>query len=456
MDNLENKLVKYVSSITLDDFSDQIITESKIRLIDTFAVALYAFNELPVQNVRIMSLLSSSNNYSSTLWGTSEKVFPDRASFANGCAVRYLDYNDTYLSKEALHPSDSIPAILAIAEAENLSGSKVIEGLIVSYEIAWRLADASSIRDRGWDHVAYIAISSALGASKSLDLSEDEIRNALSIAVVSNNNLRQTRKGELSMWKGFAAANASRNGVWAALLAKNGITGPYNIFEGEKGFINQISGPLNISELGGINNVSFKISETSIKCYPVEYHAMSAVKATLDVKNQIQNIDDIDSITLETFKVSYQIIGGEKEKWVPKTRETADHSLPYIISAVLVDGVIGPEQFSQNKFTDSKITNLIKKINVNENQTYTDRYPGEILNGIIVHLNDGTIIKSECAVPPGHFKQPYSLKDISLKFKNSTSHIFNAHQIESILDRLTSFDTESDISGFLSLLDVSG
>ena len=456
MDTLENKLVKYVSSITLDDFSDKIITESKIRLIDTFAVALFAFNEKPVQNVRKMSLLTTSTDYSSTLWGTSEKVFPDRASFANGCAVRYLDYNDTYLSKEALHPSDAIPAILAVAEAENLSGSKVIEGLIVSYEIACRLADASSIRDRGWDHVAYISISSALGAAKSLDLSDDEIRNALSIAAVSNNNLRQTRKGELSMWKGFAAANASRNGVWAALLAKNGITGPYDIFEGEKGFINQISGPLNILDLGGINNANFKISETSIKCYPVEYHAMSAVTATLDVRNQIQNINDIESITLETFKVSYQIIGGEKEKWLPKTRETADHSLPYIISAVLVDGVISPEQFSENKFTDPKILNLLKKINVNENQSYTDRYPGDILNNVIVRLNDGKIIKSECAIPPGHFKQPYSISDISLKFKNSTSHLFSKRQIESILNRLISFDTEYDISNFLSLLDVSG
>ncbi len=181
-----------------------------------------------------------------TIWGTGHKTLPDLATFANGSFVRYLDFNDTYLSKEPAHPSDNIPAVLAVGEIVRASGKRVIQAIALAYEIHCRLCDAAALRPRGWDHVTYGPFSSALATAKVMKLSEARTLQAINLAGVANVALRQTRVGDLSMWKACAFSNAARNGVFAALLAQRGMTGPSPIFEGEKGFMKLVSGPSNL------------------------------------------------------------------------------------------------------------------------------------------------------------------------------------------------------------------
>src|SRR5207244_3110939 len=161
-----------------------------------------------------------------TLRGTAPKPLPDLAAFANGALVRYLDFNDTYLSKEPAHPSDNLSAAFAAGENTEASGRQVIEAIVLAYEIQCRLCDAAALRPRGWDHVTYGPFSSALGTAKVLKLSKAQTVQAINLAGVANVALRQTRVGDLSMWKACAFANAARNGLFAAMLARQGMTGP--------------------------------------------------------------------------------------------------------------------------------------------------------------------------------------------------------------------------------------
>src|SRR5262249_32072842 len=181
--------------------------------------------------------------HGATVWGTGHRTTPDLATFANGALVRYLDFNDTYLAKEPAHPSDNIAAILAVGEACRASGKLVIQAIALAYEVHCRLCDAAALRPRGWDHVTYRPFSSALAAAKVMKLSEAQTLQAVNLAGVPNVALRQTRVGDLSMWKACAFSNAARNGVFAAMLAEQGMTGPSPIFHTHHPFINLPSRP---------------------------------------------------------------------------------------------------------------------------------------------------------------------------------------------------------------------
>src|SRR5207253_6511038 len=165
-------------------------------------------------------------NHGSTIFGTDHKAPPDWAAFANGCGSRYFDFNDTYLSKEPAHPSDNISAALAVAESVGAGGRELITAIALAYEVQCRLCDAASIRARGWDHVTYGTFSTALTSAKLMKLDPAKTRHAVNIAGVAGAAMRQARAGQLSHWKGVAFADAARHGVYSALPAPAGRTGP--------------------------------------------------------------------------------------------------------------------------------------------------------------------------------------------------------------------------------------
>nr|MEB3860004.1 MmgE/PrpD family protein [Desulfurococcales archaeon] len=212
MATIARKMAEWAHSYSIKTAPGQVIEELKKRFVDTMAVAIGAFNEKPVIIARKLAMGTSGPLYPATIWGTGHAAAAQQAVFANGCATRYFDFNDTYLSKEALHPSDTIPAVVAAAEVADATGREILEGMAVSYEIAGALADSYSVRGRGLDHVVYINIASAVGAAKVLGLDVEGIENAINIATTTSLALRQTRAGELSMWKGCAAAHAAANG----------------------------------------------------------------------------------------------------------------------------------------------------------------------------------------------------------------------------------------------------
>src|SRR3954453_17720974 len=232
---LAHQLADYACAQRFEDLSKEVVHEVKRRVIDSLGCALGAWKEEPFVIARRVAG-DFSAKHGSTIFGTDHKAPPDWAAFANGCGIRYFDFNDTYLSKEPAHPSDNISAALAVAESVGAGGRELIAAIALAYEVQCRLCDAASIRARGWDHVTYGTFSTALASGKLMGLDVDRLEQAVNLAGVNSAALRQTRVGQLSMWKGCAFANAARQGVYSALLARAGMTGPAPIFEGQMGF----------------------------------------------------------------------------------------------------------------------------------------------------------------------------------------------------------------------------
>ena len=385
--------------------------------------------------------------------GTNHKTSPEMAAFANGTMIRCLDYNDTYLSLEPAHPSDNLSAALAQAEAGGLGGRELITALVIGYEVQCRLCDAASLRMRGWDHVTYGAISTALVAGHMLGLTTGEMVHALGLAGVPNITLRQTRVGELSMWKGCAFANAARNGLFAAGLAKFGMTGPAPLFEGEKGFFNQVSGTFTLAPLAGGNN-PFKILETYIKFYPAEYHAQTGIVAALELRPEIPSVDEIVGIHIESCDACVDIIGGEPEKWRPNTRETADHSLPYCVAVAVLDGVVSLESFETNKISDPKLVGLIQKISVTRNKELRAQYPEASPNDVRIELRSGKVLQKQVTYGRGHPKNPMTDREVEAKFLNLAHPILAEQRMKQVLEKMWHLEDVTELSSLLSLFNV--
>ncbi|MCE4606069.1 MAG: MmgE/PrpD family protein [Desulfurococcales archaeon] len=456
--NLAERIAKWAYELSYDRIPADVVEETKKRVLDGFAVSLGAFYEKPPSIARSYAVYTTSSKYPITIWGTLLKSAPDHAVFANGCAVRYFDFNDTYLSREALHPSDNIPAIIGAAEMVGADGRKVVEGIVAAYEVAGRLADAYSIRGKGWDHVTYIAVSSAVGAGKVLGLSVEQLTNAINIALTTNNALRQTRAGELSMWKGCAAANSARNGVFAAILAWKGMTGPSPVFEGEFGFFNvALDGDkFNLPVMGGENGEPFKMLETSIKYWPVEYHAMSAVDVALKLREKISGFDPrrIKKIRVKTFDVAYKIIVKDPEKWDPKTRETADHSMPYIIAAALIDGHVWLDTFSKERILAHDVRELLAKMKVEVDEEHDKLYPKGIKNTIVIEMDDGSTYEESSTYPPGHFMNKLDRKGVEEKFWKLVKSKLDPGDAEKVISMVWDIENIGDISLLLRHLSI--
>src|SRR5579872_6771313 len=298
---LAQRLADYAANLTFEKLEEKTVHEVRRRLIDSFACALGAYSAHAPNAARAICRRVTSDPAATYLGGT-KKTLPALAAFCNGILFRYLDFNDTYLSLEPAHPSDNLAAVLAAGEAAGRSGREIIAAAVLAYEIQCRLCDAASIRKHGWDHVTYGAFSTSAAAAKLFGLDATGITQALNLAGTPNVTLRQTRAGELSEWKGCAFANASRNGVFAALLAAEGLTGPAPIFEGELGFFKQVSGPFTLPKLGGeAGGDDFMIKKTSIKFWPAEYHSQSAIHAALELRRRIADRSQIASIDIESF-----------------------------------------------------------------------------------------------------------------------------------------------------------
>src|ERR1043166_4070713 len=456
---LAHQLAAFACSLNFEDLSENVVHEVKRRLIDSLGCALGAWNEEPCTIARnVVSDFSAKNG--ATVFGTSHKAPPDWAAFANGCCIRYFDYNDTYLSKEPAHPSDNFSAGLALGEGVGATGKEMITATAIAYEVQCRLCDAASIRARGWDHPTYGAFSTALACARLMKLDPERTRHAINIAGVHCAAFRQARVGELSHWKGVAFANASRLGVYAALLARAGMTGPAPIFEGQMGFEKELGVSLgNVAEvfdkrkeaMPGKGPASM-ILKTSIKYWPAEYHSQSAIEAALFLRKEIGDSAKIQSVRIESHDASVDIIGSEPEKWKPETRETADHSLPYITSIALIDGEVTDKQFQPERFTDPKIWRFLENVTVQRNHELSSLYAKAVANIVHVTLPDGRVLTKRVDYPLGNALNPLSDKQLEGKFNSLVVPAIGENLAKAIVDLSWNLDRAKSIGDLMKIL----
>jgi 2-methylcitrate dehydratase len=448
---LAQELADYACALRFEDLSKEVVHEVKRRVLDSLGCALGAWKQEPCAIARKVASDFSAKR-GATIIGTNHKAPPDWAAFANGCCIRYFDYNDTYLSKEPAHPSDNIAAALAVAESVGASGRELITAIALAYEVQCRFCDAASIRARGWDHVTYGSFSTALACAKLMKLDPKNTRHAVNIAGVAGAAMRQARVGELSHWKGVAFANAARHGVFSALLARAGMTGPGPIFEGQMGFEKQLGVSLgNVAEkfavpfAGNGDGPASMILHTSIKFWPAEYHSQSAIEAALFLRKQIGEGVEVKSMTIESHDASVDIIGSEPEKWKPETRETADHSLPYITAIALLDGEITDKQFEPQRFKDPKVWKFLENVKVERNAELSALYPQAVANIVHVELADGRQLTRRVDYPMGHAKNPLKDSQVGEKFKLLVEPILGTKRTSKIVETVWRLDEASNV-----------
>jgi 2-methylcitrate dehydratase len=447
---LAEQLADYSCSLRYEDLPAPVVHEAKRRFIDSFATAVGAMSADAYAIAKRCALRVQSSPGASLLGGGRSST--EWATFVNGLLIRYLDYNDTYLSLEPAHPSDNLAAVLSVGESAGSKGQDLITAAVLAYEIQCRLCDAASLRRRGWDHVTYGAISSAVAACRLLALDAVRTTHAISVAGVCNTAMRQTRSGELSMWKGCAFANAARNGVFAALLAAEGLTGPAPIFEGELGFMKLLTGPFTLAPLGG-GGRPFMITGTYIKFWPAEYHSQSAIDAALQLRPEVRGIRNVESIDIHTFDAAVDIIGKDPEKWRPKTRETADHSLPYCTAVALADGDVTDAQFEPKRFTDPELIDLVGRIKVHRDAALSARYPRGIPNRLTVTLKNGKQLIREVEFPRGHAGNPMSDAEVEQKFRRLVEPRYGKEKASRMLAACWKLENLDNIKELISLFD---
>jgi len=443
-DYLSNILVNYAQAVNYSMIDDDVKHEVKRRIIDSMGCLFAGFSDDASNITR--NLAYQYPFETSTIIGTNCKTIPQFATIANGTSIRILDYSDTYLSREPLHPSDVIAPLIAMAQKYNSGTKKLIGAIAVAYETAVSLCDSAPLKENGFDHVNYIAIATAAGLVNMLELDKEKAKQALSLSIVPNIALRQTRSGELSMWKGVAGSYAARGSIDAVELAKCGMKGAFKPFEGSVAFSNQCTnGQLlkvvkdehtfdSIEKL----NPPMKILNTHIKYWPVEYMIQSALQAALEIKKEHSfDFDEIENVDIETFKLSYEVVAKDPEKFSPKTKETADHSLPYVVARALKDGKIDLDSFKEDKLNDESLRLFLKsRVKIKENPKLTSGYPEGNPEIVKVTLKNGTILKKHVIYPKGHAKNTLTDNELSDKFSLCAHALFSEKRIKRILNML--------------------
>lgn len=436
------ELAKFVHGTEFSQLSAATVEQLKIRVLDTVGIAIAALDAPPLVAIReLLVALDGSRvpggSGASTLIGGG-RCAPDRAAFYNVALSRYLDFMDSYLAAgETNHPSDNIGAVLAAAESvpsstDASSGRDFLTAVAVAYQVHTRLSDVAPVRAKGFDHTVQGAYAVAAAVSKALGLTVEQTANAIAISGTANNALRVTRTGNLSNWKGLAYPQVAKEGTFAALLARAGITGPKEVFEGNKGFKETIAGDFTID--WSKENLE-SVLRTIIKKHNAEIHSQSSIDAAIDIRSQAGfDATKIAAVRVTTFQVAFDIIGGGEEgsKREIRTKEEADHSLLYLVAAALLDGEVQPSAYAPERITRADVQELLQKVTVTPDSGYSARFPDEMPSRVEVELTDGTVLTAKTASYKGFFTNPLDWADAFAKF----SGLVTAFTGESLRDEL--------------------
>jgi 2-methylcitrate dehydratase len=445
---LADRLAAYAERLSYRDIDAAALEAVKVLVVDSFGCAIAAFDERPVRICR--EIAGATGDGLATIIGAGRRTTPDLAAFANAAAIRYYDLNDVYVARQATHPSDAIAACFAVAEAEKAGAKDLVTAIVLAYEIECRLVDAFDLSARRFDTTVFTLPAVALAAGKLMKLDRERLTEAVNIAVNDHVPLAQTRTQTLSDWKGIADANAVRNGVFAAMLARGGLSGPAPVFEGRSGFFQSVTKPVavDVGAFGG-DGAPFRLKDVGLKAYPAQVYTQTAIVAAAAVASEVSNLDRIASIDIATTRRGYVMAGSEPEKWAPDTRDTADHSLPYIVARTMFDGDITNDSYAPSKLRDPTILAFMRKITVKEDPAFAAPRGNAPSTRITATLDDGRQVIRQIDNMPGFPGKPMERADAERKFRGNVGRRWPAARTRSALDALWQLEAASDVKELL-------
>lgn len=424
--------------------------ECQRRLIDTLGCGLAAFNHAACTNARTLASQEAPNG-ACTIIGTQHHTNASMAAFANGMMMRLLDGADTYPGGGG-HPSDCWAGLLAVAQQQNQNIEQLFKAGQLAYAVFHNLFVSAQLRKKGIDNAFYVTLGTTAGCALLLDLCTTKTAHALSLAVVPNVSLSVSRTGALSMWKAGASANASRNGVFAAQMAAAGIEGPAMPFEGQRGLWN-LTGSFQLEsfELGPA--AFSRMQCAHMKQFLCDYHSQTPIVAAIQLHQQL-NAEKIESVQVKTYAFAHDEVASDPEKWAPRNRETADHSMPWIVAGVLLTGHFGEHLFSDKQLCHPAHQQLTQKITVLEDPSLSQRFPNEVPCHIHITTASGRQLEAQVDLPLGHPSRPLTDALLNQKFMELTQYVLGMNA-QNVLQELWSAKPDLSVHSFLSPLSLA-
>lgn len=453
------KLAEWASKLTYESLSEEAIHTAKLYLFDSFGCALGGSQQHDLQ-IMLEHFKAMGGAPTCTVFGTSGggfKTDPVSAALLNALCIRAMDYNDIYWKADPAHPSDIIPAALSICEMNGLGGRDLILGTVIGHEVEMRLAEFGEpgVREYGWHHATITCITSPIVAGRMLNLPPEQIQQAIGISAAPSMCLGAVTAGKLTNMKNTVDPMATRCGTEAALLAQKGYSGPEHVIDGKEGLVHcfeKFGGTFHLDMLtdnlptsGGDH---YKIIDCGMKSFPIEALSHAPLTAMMKiVKENSINPDDVKEIKVEVIARAADILG-DPAKYRPTSKETADHSLPYSLAVGLVDGMVTPLQFKQQRIDDTSLHAMMDKIKVVPNDEFESLFPNFQPSQVTITLSDGTQHTQRVDVPKGDPRDPMTEDEIAVKFNalgkgvvgeskcNDLRGVIMAMEKEGTLDRL--------------------
>ena len=439
--SISRQIAEFALKLKYEDLPENVVTEVKRYLYDSVGCAYGGYHTKDV-NILKDIYADMGGKKEATLLGFGDKMPAVNATLVNSLMVRALDFNDIYWKEDPSHPSDLIPAALAVGEMVDASMKEVIVAIVLAYEFEQRMClfAVPGVRERKWHHATLTQFVSPIVAGRLLGLTVDQMVMAIGINGSHNHTIGCPTAGKLTMMKNTVDPMAVQSGVFAALMAQKGYSGTEAVFEGKEGFMD-VFGPDwdNDQLLGGLGE-TFKILECSMKAFPTEALTHTHISATLNVvRGNNISYDQIEEVTVTSIARACDILF-DAHKYRPESRETADHSLPYCIAAALVDHEITTDSFSDEKLKDKRIWSVIDKIKGVASEEFEKMFPAKQPSKVVVKTTDGKEYSEYLEYPKGDPREPMTMDDLTAKFNALSNSLLTPERQAEVKDTIFACD----------------
>jgi 2-methylcitrate dehydratase len=453
------KMARWAAALEFNHLPQDAVYQAKRFLLDSIGCALGGYQQHDVK-IALQMIDEIAGRGPATVIGTGKKIDPVSASFANALMIRCMDYNDIYWKQDPSHPSDIFPAALACCERAKSEGRELIVGLVLGHEFEMRFCEAAfpGIRERGWHHATLTAFVSPLVAGRSLHLSWEQIQHAVGISASRHCTLGAVTAGKLTMMKNTVDPMATQSGVLAALMAERGYTGPEHVIDGKEGLTHCFGPEWKLSLLTDGLGDSWRITQCGMKAFPTEALTHTPISAVLDlIKTNDLKPDQVDKVQIRSLARAADILS-DPSKYDPHTKETADHSLPYVIAVAIVDRQVTPAQFEMKKIMDPAIRAQLKKVEVVADPEIEKVFPA--LQRVVVNITtiDGRTFSKQLDYPKGDPRNPLTDAEVEEKFAALADSVLSAGARKKLIDAIWSLEKVGSVSKLMSLMkaDVKG
>ncbi len=445
---------RWAAGLQFKNIAHEAIYQAKRFLLDSLGCALGGYGQHDVR-IALGVLDEIAGSGPATVIGSGKRIDPVSASLANALMIRCMDYNDIYWKQDPSHPSDIFPAAIACCERARSDGKELIVGLILGHEFEMRLCEAAfpGIRERGWHHATLTAFVSPIVAGRALHLSWEQIQHAIGISASRHCTLGAVTAGKLTMMKNTVDPMATQSGVMAALLAEKGYSGPEHVIDGKEGLTHVFKPEWKLNLLTDGLGASWRIMQCGMKAFPTEALTHTPISAVLDlVKANDLHPDEVERIQIRSLARAADILS-DPSKYDPQTKETADHSLPYVIAAALVDRQVTPAQFTKQKIMDGKIREQLPKVEVVADPEIEKVFPA--LQRVIVHIHtrDGRSYSKQLDFPKGDPRNPLTDGEIEEKFAALADGVLTSAAQKKVKDAVWNLERVDSVSKLMALLE---